>query len=206
MYTPTEMERLANTHNCRILGFSTLKEHERQFEGECDAHSLTWKWAVAVTSNVYYGMLYILLYHGMRAHPRVTVTLCVRCRMSCFQMSGWVKGEARLLSKLGVCIVVYCFVLLQFVLFSNSHLQCWRCCIENEETVEFNNINRSANELSELNSLYIYIYIYIYTYMYVHMYVYICVYMFMYSERSTSSNSSASWFHCRLTLEMCWCQ
>ena len=48
MYTPTDlfsdeavfqMEGLASTHNCRILGSSTPKEHERQFEGECGSHS-----------------------------------------------------------------------------------------------------------------------------------------------------------------------
>jgi hypothetical protein len=46
------------------------------------------------------------------------------------------------------CYVLFCIVAckLQFVLFSNSDLQCWRCCIEIEETVEYNfvpNISRS---------------------------------------------------------------
>ena len=82
------MERLANTHICRILGSSAPKEHERLFEGECDAHSLTWKWTVEVTSNVYCGMLCVLLYHVLRTHRRVTVTLCVRHCMSSFQMGG----------------------------------------------------------------------------------------------------------------------
>ena len=184
MYTPTElfsdeaisqMERLANTHNCWSLGSNTPEEHEGQFEGDCDAHSLTWNWAVAVTNNVCYGMLCIL-YHFLRAHPRVTVTLCVRHCMSSFQMSGWVKGGARLLSKLGICIVVYCFVLLQFLLFSNSDLQCWRCCIEIEETVEFNfvpNVSRSPcwERMNLVNWIvYIYIYIYIHTYTYIYTY------------------------------------
>jgi hypothetical protein len=126
MYTPTElfsdgaifqMERLANTHNCRILGSSTPKEHERQFEGECGTYSLTWKWAESVTSNVYYGMLCILLYHVLRAHPRVTVTLCVRHCMSERRSEAFVEiGYLH-------CCVLFCVFAVCFVFeFKSSQL------------------------------------------------------------------------------------